>query len=278
MTARLTRMTIFVIALLFACHDAMARKPSSDAGFKASTSLRYEIVRKLEHARENFTQGLEICDGALLESVGLYGHSALIRKRIDDGAELQRRRLPGDVFAEGITCMHGRIYQLTWREQYAIVYDAATLAAKSFLRYEGEGWGLTHDAQHLIMSDGSATLRFRDPEDFRVVRSIEVRDAGRLVRNLNELEYAHGLIFANVWQSDRIAIIDPASGAVRAWLELGELVTRFDRPKGWSVSDDVLNGIAYDARRDTFYITGKRWPALFELRLHGLPTPQPRQP
>nr|WP_245586258.1 glutaminyl-peptide cyclotransferase [Solimonas soli] len=255
----------------------MALKRSSDADFKASSSLRYEVVRMLAHAREDFTEGLEICDGAMLESTGLYGLSALIRKRIDDGAVLQRRPLPAAVFGEGITCSGGHVYQLTWHEQLAVVYDARDFTPQRVLHYEGEGWGLTHDARHLIMSDGSATLRFRDPDDFHVVRSIEVRDGDTPVTRLNELEYARGLIFANIWQTDRVAVIDPADGVVRAWLDLGALSARFDKPANWSASDDVLNGIAYDAPRDLFYFTGKRWPALFELRLHGLPKPS-RQP
>jgi glutamine cyclotransferase len=267
----------FVIACSLACNDAIAVKRSSDAGFKASTSLRYDIVRTLEHAREDFTQGLEICDGAMIESVGLYGVSALIRKQIDDGTVLQRRPLPAAAFAEGATCLKGRIYQLTWREQAALVYDDDFTPLR-VMRYDGEGWGLAHDDQHLIMSNGSATLTFRDADDFSIVRRIEVHDGDVAIDHLNELEYAHGLIFANLWQRDRVAVIDPADGAVLAWLDFAALSARVDKPAGWNAIDDVLNGIAYDDVHDLFYITGKRWPQMFVIRVHGLPKPRAPAP
>ncbi|MFT4046616.1 MAG: glutaminyl-peptide cyclotransferase [Solimonas sp.] len=274
MRAHVIGITFSVIASSFACDEAMASKRSSDAGFKTSSSIRYEVVRTLEHARDDFTEGLEICDGAMLESVGLYGSSALIRKQIDDGVVLRRRPLPAIAFGEGATCMGDRIYQLTWREQAALVYDL-DFTLLEVLRYEGEGWGLTHDAQYLIMSNGSATVTFRKPEDFSVVRSIEVHDGKTPVEKINELEYAHGLLFANIWQSDRVAVVSPADGRVLAWLDLAALSTRFDKPAHWNAVDDVLNGIAYDPRRDLFYFTGKRWPVLFELRLSNLPDAPP---
>ncbi|MGH8447306.1 MAG: glutaminyl-peptide cyclotransferase [Solimonas sp.] len=254
----------------------MKRKP--DAGFKASSSIRYDIVRTLFHAHSDFTQGLEICDGAMVESVGLYGVSALIRKQIGTGEVLQRYALPASVFAEGATCMGDRIYQITWRERAAVVYDD-TLKPLAVLHYEGEGWGLTHAGKELIMSDGSATLFFRKPDDFSITRTIAVHDGATPIDKLNELEFAHGLIFANIWQADRIAVIDPADGAVLAWLDLAALSSRFDRPADWNPIDDVLNGIAYDAGSDHFYVTGKRWPAMFELKLSNLPKPKaPRSP
>lgn len=252
---------------------AIALKPSSDAGFEASAALRYEIVRTLPHARSDFTQGLEICDGTMIESVGLYGVSALIRKDIDSGEALQRYRLPPAFFAEGATCADDYIYQLSWRERTAVVYDRQ-LQPRAVLHYEGEGWGLTHDGEHLIMSDGSATLSFRRRDDFSIVRTIEVHDGARAVERLNELEYAHGLILANIWQSDRIAAIDPADGAVLAWLDLSALTQHIEHGSDWDATDNVLNGIAHDAARDRYYVTGKRWPVMYELRLAKLPRPR----
>lgn len=271
-TALLT-LLVATLASSCLCNSAIALKRRPDAGFKASAHLAYEIVETLPHAASRFTQGLEICDGAMIESVGLYGVSALIRANLDDGEVQRRYVLPPNVFAEGATCFGGRIYQLTWRERAAVVYDAA-LQPLEVLHYEGEGWGLAHDADGLIMSDGSATLSFRKAEDFSITRTVQVHDGAQPVERLNELEYAHGLVFANVWQTDRIAVIDPDDGAVLAWLELGALKGKFERPPGWDPVDDVLNGIAYDAARDRWYVTGKRWPKMFVLKLAALPAPR----
>lgn len=264
---------ICIVTTAFFSTSVIALKPSSDAGFRASASLRYDVVRTLPHARSDFTQGLEICDGAMIESVGLYGVSALIRKDIDSGEALRHYRLPPAFFAEGATCVDDRIYQISWRERTAVVYDRQ-LQPLAVLHYEGEGWGLTHDDEHLIMSDGSATLFFRRRDDFGIARAIEVHDGTNAIDRLNELEYAHGLIFANIWQSSRIAVIDPADGAVLAWLDLSALSQRFERGADWDATDNVLNGIAHDAARDRYYVTGKRWPVMYELRLARLPKPR----
>ncbi len=276
MNRRSTLIGLALVAVLgnVCCLDATALKQRPDAGSSTLARVSYDITRSLAHDPVRFTEGLEWCKDAMLESVGLYGDSALIRSDIARDEILQRHALPGNVFGEGLTCFEDHIYQLTWREQAAVVYDDA-LQPLRLLHYEGEGWGLTHDTEHLIMSDGSATLFFRNADDFSVVRTVEVHDGALPVTRLNELEYAQGLIFANVWQSDRVALIDPADGAVLGWLDLSALGTRFTKPSGWQPSDDVLNGIAYDASRDRYYFTGKRWPLMFELRLRGLPKPKP---
>lgn len=266
-------LTMFImLALTCISTQSIARKLKPDAGFKASSTVLFTIKRTLPHAPNSFTEGLAICDGSMIESIGLYGVSALIRRQIDGSAELARHALPAHLFGEGATCFGDRIYQLTWREHAAAVYDDAFKLIE-VLHYAGEGWGLTHDAGQLIMSDGSATISFRDPRDFHVTRTIAVHDGTTPIERLNELEYAHGLIFANIWQQDRIAIIDPADGAVLGWLELGALADRFAKPADWNASDNVLNGIAYDATRDRYFVTGKRWPLMFELELEHLPEP-----
>lgn len=271
-----TRLTIFItLALICISTQSIAGKPSPDAGFKQSSTVVFTITRTLPHASNYFTEGLAICDGEMLESIGLYGVSALIRRQIDDGVEHVRHELPAYMFGEGATCFGDRIYQLTWREHAAVVYDRA-LNIVEVLHYAGEGWGLTHDGDQLIMSDGSATIFFRDPRDFGITRTIAVHDGATPITRLNELEYARGLIFANIWQQDRIAIIDPADGAVLGWIELGTLAKKFAKPADWSPTNDVLNGIAYDASRDRYFVTGKRWPVMFELQLSGLPTPVAR--
>lgn len=262
--------TFALVAILF-CVDAKALKRKPDAGFKTSPSITFEVTRTLAHDPRAFTEGLELCDGTMIESVGLYGASALIRRPIESVEVLASHLLPDKYFGEGVTCFGDRIYQLTWREQTAVAYNNA-LQPQEVLHYSGEGWGLTHDAEHLIMSNGSAQIVFRDARDFSIVRTLDVHDGDTPVDRLNELEYVNGLIFANVWQRDRIAVIDAHDGAVRGWLQLGGLADRFAKPANWNASDDVLNGIAYDAKRDRYYVTGKRWPLIFELKLDGLPS------
>lgn len=269
------------LALLLSLHASLCSaqstslKRNTDAAFSNVDRLHYRVIRSLPHAPESFTEGLEMLDGKLLESSGLYGRSALILREIEHPEPLRDYRLPAELFGEGITVFDRRIYQLSWREQLAMVYDESFKPLRVF-RYQGEGWGLAHDDTQLIMSDGSARLYFRDPDDFSITRVLDVHADGRQVTRLNELEYAHGLIFANVWQTDDVLLIDPISGEVRGRLDLSPLRQQVQPRGGWQSADDVLNGIAWDAQRDVFYVTGKRWPRLFELRLESpLPAPHP---
>ncbi|SFF62668.1 Glutamine cyclotransferase [Fontimonas thermophila] len=234
--------------------------------------LQWRVLRTLTHDIAHYTQGLELHEGKLFESAGLYGRSALYIKELETGTILRETRLAPHFFAEGITIWRDRVMLLTWLERIALVFDL-DLVPVGRHTYSGQGWGLTHDAAHLIMSDGSATLRYRHPDDFRIVRELQVTAEGRAVDRLNELEYARGLIFANVWKSDRIAAIDPADGRVRAWLDLAPLKSRFDKPAGWDEHEHVLNGIAHDPASDRFYVTGKCWPVLFELDVAPLHSP-----
>lgn len=221
----------------------------------------YQVVNAFPHDPQAFTQGLIYYDGFLLESTGKYGESTLRRVELESGRVLQMHSLAEDLFGEGITVFGDRIYQLTWRNRVAIVYDKQTFEELGRFRYDGEGWGLTDDGTHLIMSDGSATLRFIDPEDFRVVRRLLVRSQGRRVDRLNELQYIHGQIFANILYQDRIARISPETGEVTGWIDLRTLWPgRRDR-------ESVLNGIAYDERNDRLFVTGKNWPRLYEIQL-----------
>lgn len=229
-----------------------------------SRTLRHRVVAQFPHDQTHFTQGLEWRDGRFIETAGGYGVSALLEKKRANGETLRSISLPPEIFAEGLTKFAGRLYVLTWRERVAMVFDSAFRYQRS-IGYEGEGWGLTHDGRELIMSDGSARLFFRDPETFAVNRSIEVRDGAVPVPRLNELEYARGLVLANVWQSPRIALISPRDGRVRGWLDLTDLVSRVQGATGWDRNDNVLNGIAYDPDSGHLYVTGKRWPLLFEL-------------
>lgn len=220
------------------------------------------VIAAHPHDPAAFTQGLVVHDGRLYEGTGQYGASTVRRVDLETGRVEQQRRLASNFFGEGITILGDRLYQLTWQNQVGIVYDVETFDVIETFTYRGEGWGLTHDGELLIMSDGSATLKFLDPNGFAVVREIAVRDGGQPVTRLNELEYIDGEIWANVWYEDRIARISPADGAVVGWIEAGNLYPQSRRGR-----DDVLNGIAYDAQARRLFLTGKNWPQLFEVEL-----------
>lgn len=223
----------------------------------------YEVVNTFPHDPEAYTQGLVYHEGALYESTGLYGSSSLRRVELQTGRVLQRVAVPREYFAEGLALFQGRLLQLTWQAQKGFIYDLQSFRQVGEFRYRGEGWGLTHDGEALIMSDGSPQIRFLDPATFQVRRIISVNEQGRPVPQLNELEYIRGEIYANVWQTDRIARIDPATGSILGWIDLSGLLPAEDRRR----EVDVLNGIAYDEANDRLFVTGKLWPKLFEIRL-----------
>lgn len=223
----------------------------------------YRVINSYPHDPAAFTQGLVFDNGVLYEGTGLEGQSTLRKVDLASGSVLQRYDLPAEVFGEGITLFNDRIIQLTWRSQVGYVYDKADFTLLREWSYPTEGWGLTHDSQRLIMSDGSATIYFRDPETFAEIGRIAVADQGQPVLNLNELEYIEGEIYANIWQTDMIARIDPASGVVLGWIDLSGLLGPEDRAQ----PVDVLNGIAYDPAGKRLFVTGKLWPRLFEIEL-----------
>lgn len=225
----------------------------------------YTVVTAYPHDLQAYTEGLVYVDGQLYEGTGLNGQSSLRRVDLASGAVTQRADLPGQYFGEGVAVLGDRIFQLTWQSQLGFVYDRASLAPTQTFTYTTEGWGLTQDGRRLIMSDGTANLYFLDPDTLRVTGQVAVSDAGRPVTQLNELEYIQGLVYANVWLTDRIARIDPATGRVLSWIDLAGL-----RPAGTpAIADAVLNGIAYDAGADHLLVTGKLWPQLFEIKLRA---------
>ena len=221
------------------------------------------IINVYPHDRNAFTQGLVFENGVLYEGTGLRGRSTLRRANLETGEILQIRKLPDHLFGEGITVFGERIIQLTWQAGIGFVYDRATFELLGEFRYPTQGWGITHDGECLIVSDGTSTLRFLDPATFEGIGSIEVRDRDGPVPRLNELEYVKGEIYANVWQTDRIARIAPNTGAVVGWIDLTGILKPEDRIE----SVDVPNGIAYDAGNDRLFVTGKLWPRLFEIEL-----------
>lgn len=243
--------------------------PAADRGASPLTmgrrtpEYRADIVREYAHDTTAFTQGLVWLNDTLYESTGNVGKSNIRRVTLESGAVAQQRDLPKPHFGEGIAILGDTIYQLTWTSGVAYRYDRTSFALLGAFRYDGEGWGLTTDGSMLIMSDGTAGIRFRDPATFDVVRTIAVSENGTPVTKLNELEWVNGEIWANVWTTDKIARIDPQSGAVLGWINLAGLLPASVR----SGKEDVLNGIAYDAATQRIFVTGKYWPRLYEIRI-----------
>ncbi len=249
-------------AILSACSQKDSSQAASEF-LKGKTAPRYgyRIVRSYDHDPDNFTEGLDLEDGILYEGTGLNGGSKLIKENLASGEILGTVNLDPVYFGEGVTLLAGEVFQLTYRSQIAFVYDAETLSLKRTFPYGGEGWGLTNDGESLIMSNGSSTISFLDGTGGNTARTIQVRDNQEPVDNLNELEYADGVIYANIWKQDVIAMISPESGEVEGWINLSGL-----RPAG-TRDGSVLNGIAIDSASGNLLVTGKYWPSLFEIEL-----------
>jgi glutamine cyclotransferase len=223
----------------------------------------YRVVNVYTHDRNAIKQGLEFRAGFLYEGTGLEGRSSLRKVKLESGQVLQRIDLDPQYFGEGITVLNQQIVELTWKAQIGFVYDQTSFRRLRTFNYPGEGWGLANDGQQIYMSDGSAEIRCWDPVTLQEKRRFTVRDHGQPILNLNELEYIHGELFANVWQTDRVVRISPADGRVLGWIDLAGLLSPEDR----SDQVDVLNGIAYDVLGDRLFVTGKLWPKLFEIKV-----------
>lgn len=221
------------------------------------------VKSEYPHDSKAFTQGLIVHAGVMYEGTGQKGESSLRKVDFKTGRVEQQMNLDRQYFGEGIAVLDGKIYQLTWQNRTVFVYDLETMQYLKSIRYAGEGWGLTTDGKLLIMSDGSSTLKIIDPESFATVKRIPVKANRSPVNDLNELEYIDGEIWANVWYSDRIARIDPATGDVLGWIDLSSLYPVRQRPS----REHVLNGIAYDAESKRIFVTGKNWPKLFEIEV-----------
>jgi len=221
----------------------------------------YKIVNTYDHDEAAFTQGLVFNDGVLYEGTGLFGQSTLRRVELETGNVTQLYSLSNTFFGEGITIFEDRIIQLTWKSGKGFVYDKSSFELLQTFEYSTQGWGITHNGSSLIMSDGTANLYYLDPETFQTIGQIEVYDK-EPVMELNELEYINGSVYANIWQKDQIAIIDPETGQVTGWIDL----TNINDSENQNI-DDVLNGIAYDQDEDRLFVTGKLWSKLFEIRL-----------
>lgn len=249
-------MTVFrKLAILLCCPLAGIAAEAQQYG--------YQIVHVYPHDRNAFTQGLEFRAGFLYEGTGLKGQSTLRKVKLETGQVLQQVKLASEFFGEGITVVNQQIVQLTWQSQVGFMYDQSSFRQLKFFNYAGEGWGLTNDGTQIYMSDGSAQIRCWDASSLQEKRRFTVRDNGRAISFLNELEYVGGEIYANVWQSERVARISPVDGKVLGWIDLSGLLTAKDREE----PVDVLNGIAYDVLGNRLFVTGKLWPKLFEIKI-----------
>jgi glutaminyl-peptide cyclotransferase len=244
------RYLLLLVLYAFAIAPACA-----DAGFL--------VVHSYPHDQSAFTQGLLYLDGHLYESTGLEGQSSLRMEDLETGKILQFASLPATYFGEGLAASGSELIQLTWQNHVAIAYDRFSFRQLRTFNYPGEGWGLTSDGKSLILSDGTATLRFLDPATFHEIRRVTVKSHGVPVTKLNELEYIHGEIYANIWYSDRIVRISPRDGSALGFIDLSGLLPANERVN----SGAVLNGIAYDAAHDRLFVTGKLWPKIFEIKI-----------
>ncbi len=252
----LARLCLLVLLTSLACtKERLSPKQTPTSGF--------EVVHSWPHDPQAFTQGLVYRDGRLYESTGLRGASSIREVELETGRVVRGHALARQYFGEGLALLGGRLYQLTWESRVGFIYDATTFQEVGRFSYATEGWGLTDDGTSLILSDGTSTLRFLDPSTFAVRRSVTVIDGDHEVWKLNELEYVNGEVYANVWKSDVIARIDPTTGHVTGWIDLKGLLPLEER----GGSEDVLNGIAYDAANDRLLVTGKHWPKLFQIRV-----------
>jgi glutamine cyclotransferase len=259
----ISRRWILLLILATGASSCQPAASSNNAPLKEVPRYGYSIVNIYTHDPRAFTQGLEFHDGQLVESTGETGRSSLRRVTLETGDILQKIDVPSPYFGEGLTVLNGRVYQLTWQHQLGFIYDYTTFRKIGEFRYSGEGWGLTNDGQSLILTDGSNRIKYLDPDNFKVRKTIAVFDGKKAIDKLNEIEYVNGEIYANVWHENMIATIDPQSGRVTSWINLTGLL----QPGDVSDEEAVLNGIAYDQSTSRLFVTGKRWPRLFEIKV-----------
>lgn len=256
-------LTILIIFVAVRLKPIDHQRPISSIPSELAYLTGYRVINQYPHDPQAYTQGLIFHEGYLYESTGLRGYSSLRKVDLESGEIVQMTKLDSPLFAEGLTLWNKTLVQLTWQEQIGFLYNLEDFSLIDTFSYSTEGWGLTQDGSNLIMSDGTSSLFFLDPNTLEVVRTVEVSDDGTPVTHINELEYILGEVYANIWQTNTIARIDPFTGLVKGWIDLDGLL-----PVGVSPgSVDVLNGIAYDPAHDRLFVTGKLWSYLFEIAL-----------
>jgi glutaminyl-peptide cyclotransferase len=261
-----SRYAVVLMRLLVVVLALSACSCSSASHSNAIPEYSYQIIHSYPHDPQAFTEGLFYLDGFLYESTGLEGQSSVRKVRLETGEVVQKLDLPSQYFGEGIINWKNKLIQLTYKSQIGFIYDLNTFGVTGQFTYAGEGWALTQDGKRIYMSDGTPQIRLWDPDTLRETGRITVSDDEGPVKNVNELEWVKGEIYANIWTTDRIAQINPATGRVVGWIDLTGLLGASDRVEGQD-GTDVLNGIAYDAKRDRLFVTGKRWPNVFEIKV-----------
>jgi glutamine cyclotransferase len=253
----------FTPTAVFTPTSAFTPSPPATPTEAFTPVMTYEVLNVFPHDPQAFTQGLIYHEGYLYESTGLYGESSLRQVQLETGEVLRKIDLSEEYFAEGLALYEDRLFQLTWHERTGFIYGLDDFSLLDQFDYQTEGWGLTHDGEHLIMSDGTNNLYFLDLNTLQITETVEVTFMGEEIVRLNELEYIRGEIYANIWQTDKIVRIDPTTGEVLGWIDLRGIL-----PEELRTSEtDVLNGIAYDPENSRLFVTGKRWPELYEIRL-----------
>ncbi len=256
--------TLFFIAAGAVSAALLLTSSTSVSQRRVIPTYAVKVVAEFPHDPNAFTQGLVVDGEILIEGTGQEGESSLREVDLKTGKVRRHVKLADQVFGEGVTVLNGKIYQLTWKHRIGYIYDRKSMKYEKMFRYSGDGWGLTNDGKYLILSDGTDVLRFIDPKSFKVHKRLRVKgDRNQPQKNINELEYVKGEIFANIWYEDRIARIDPKSGQVKSWLDLSPIrpqAVRFDR-------EAALNGIAWDPKAERLFVTGKDWPTLFEIKI-----------
>lgn len=258
------------IAFGYGCNNNNNDKPDKKAESNEPKQLQYTVTATYPHDASSFTEGLEFRDGFLYEGTGdteYKGNSKLAKVDLTTGKDVKKINLSKEYFGEGISVLNGKIYQMTYKEQKCFVYDAKTFTKLKEFAYEGEGWGMTNDGKQLIMSNGGSNLYYRDPETFAVTKTVAVSNNYGPLSSINELEYVNGFVYANIWTTNKIVQIDVTTGKVVAEANFDDLLSKY-APETAGSKVDVLNGIAYDSIGKRFFITGKYYPKLFEVKFN----------
>lgn len=254
--------------LMLACNDTKEESSSdnTNAAIPAPTNMGYTIVKIYPHDTASFTQGLIWFNNTLYEGTGWFGESRLMKMNLETGKSTQKINIPDEYFGEGITILNNKIYQLTWEQHKVFVYDLSTFKKIKEFDWNMQGWGITHNGKQLLISTGDSNIYFVNPETFTIERTLGVYDNNGYLSNLNELEFVNGSIYANVYLRDYIAKINSETGLVEGRLDFTGLLQKTGQPI--TEETDVLNGIAFNPATNSFYITGKKWPALYEIKLN----------
>jgi glutaminyl-peptide cyclotransferase len=259
---------LFLTLFALACNDTKEESSSDNttAAIPTPVNIGYNVIKVYPHDVTSFTQGLIWFNNTLYEGTGLRGESRLMKIDLETGKPTQKIDIPQPNFGEGITILNNKIYQLTWEEHKAFVYDLATFKKIKEFDWNMEGWGLTHNGTQLMVSTGSSNIYYVNPETFAIEKTLGVYDNNGYLAGINELEYVNGSIYANVFQKDYIAKINPETGLVEGRIDLANILQKTNQPISTDI--DVLNGIAFNSATNSFYITGKKWPALYEIKLN----------